>query len=292
MTFTSIIYEAYFLTKQPVLCVFNQRKYHTLFGLIFSLLVVATLIGFSAYFLDRFFRRTDVTLVYMTDNSGVSNKLNLEDTLFRIQTGTRVIDQSYFSLSLSYFYSSPESSAEEDFEPIKDVLLTTCNDTTVPKEFMGKFKGGYCLSPGQHVEIINEGETVGQLMIAMSLCKNGTNPNITCKSKEEIVEMVKGKTLPFFLDVESERIDHYNVNNPIQKDFFEIQMSPSFGSYYESYVYYQIMTYETDTGYVFEYKKNNYGIYVDPSTFKQQGKIIDNPDYDSGNNLLLITLYM
>ena len=61
-------------------------------------------------------------------------------------------------------------------------------------------------------------------MIAMSLCKNGTNPNITCKSKEEIVEMVKGKTLPFFLDVESERIDHYNVNNPIQKDFFEIQM--------------------------------------------------------------------
>ena len=79
----------------------------------------------------------------MTDNSGVSNKLNLEDTLFRIQTGTRVIDQSYFSLSLSYFYSSPESSAEEDFEPIKDVLLTTCNDTTVPKEFMGKFKGGY-----------------------------------------------------------------------------------------------------------------------------------------------------
>ena len=88
------------------------------------------------------------------------------------------------------------------------------------------------------------------------------------------------------------REDNYNVNNPIQKDFFEIQMSPSSGSYYESYVYYQIMTYETDTGYVFEYKKNNYGIYVEPSTFKQQGKIIDNPDCDSGNNLLLITLYM
>ena len=71
--------------------------------------------------------------------------------------------------------------------------------------------------------------------------------------------MVKGKTLPFFLDVESERVDHYNVNNPIQKDFFEIQMSPSFGSYYESYVYYQIMTYETDTGYVFEYKRTIMG---------------------------------
>ena len=141
MTFTSIIYEADFLTKQPVLCVFNQRKYHTLFGLIFSLLVVATLIGFSAYFLDRFFRRTDVTLVYITDNSGVSNKLNLEDTLFRIQSGTRVIDQSYFSLSLSYFYSSPESSAEEDFEPIKDVLLTTCNDTTFLKNLWENLKG-------------------------------------------------------------------------------------------------------------------------------------------------------
>ena len=104
--------------------------------------------------------------------------------------------------------------------------------------------------------------------------------------------MIKGKTLPFFLDVESERIDHYNVNAPIQKDFFEIQMSASFGSYYESYVYYQIMSYETDAGYIFEYKKNNYGIYVDPSTFKQQSKIIDNPSYESGNNLLFITLYM
>lgn len=55
MSLVSLLYEADFLTKQPVLCIFNQRKYHTIFGMIFSLLVVGTLIGFAAYFLNRFF---------------------------------------------------------------------------------------------------------------------------------------------------------------------------------------------------------------------------------------------
>ena len=145
----------------------------------------------------------------MTDNSGVSNRFNLEDNLFRIQTGTKSIDESYFFLFLDYYYNSPEASEKEDFNPITKINLVDCDNSTFPKEFIGQFKGGKCIAPGQHIEIVSDNETVGQLMLSMTLCTNGTNPNVTCKSIEDIEKKLSGKTLSFFLQIESERIDHY-----------------------------------------------------------------------------------
>ena len=46
-------------------------------------------------------------------------------------------------------------------------------------------------------------------MLSMTLCTNGTNPNVTCKSIEDIEKKLSGRTLSFFLQIESERIDHY-----------------------------------------------------------------------------------
>ena len=110
-----LFFEADFLSKQPALCIFNKRKYHTLFGMIFSFLVCGTLIGFAAYFLDRFFRRSDLNLIYTQDASGIDNSINMSEVLFFISFGNAFINDTVLKLSVSYFKSFNGTTDYETF---------------------------------------------------------------------------------------------------------------------------------------------------------------------------------
>ena len=67
-------------------------------------------------------------------------------------------------------------------------------------------------------------------------------------------------------------------------------LTASFGFVYTSNIYFQVLTYETDVGYVFEFNNKKTGVYYDPATITSEGQMIRNPTYDTGFSLYSVQI--
>ena len=289
MAYKNVLYYVDFLSKQPSLCIFNHTRYLTLFGAILSLIVVFVSFGFGLYFLINFFKRKDINLVSIRETSGFHNGFNLSDTLFMfyydytctIPDDTDVdnlLQTSVLSLTfMNTSYNDPELSSSID------VKFERCSLDIIPERFRNKnlsvdINSYYCMSPGQNI-IFDENDNFTNYLYVAALPCNSIFGHTNCKSESYIEQCYKQTSPVFELIIETDNTDHYNESYPIQPSTYKIYESkpPKYSIYDE--VYFTMLNYETDTGYLFENIKKDSGIIVNPGKIKYSFDINDNSPF-------------
>ena len=289
MAYKNVFYYVDFLSKQPSLCVFNHTRYLTLFGAILSLIVVFVSFGFGLYFLINFFKRKDINIVSIRETSGFHNGFNLSDTLFMfyydytctIPDDTDVdnlLQTSVLSLSfMNSSYNDPELSSSID------VKFERCSVDIIPERFRNKnfsvdIDSYYCISPGQNI-IFDENDNFTNNLLFTALPCNAIFGHTNCKSESYIEQCYKQTSPIFELLIETDNTDHYNESYPIQPSTYKLYESkpPKYSIYDE--VYFTVLNYETDTGYLFENIKKDSGIIVNPGRIKYSFDINENSPF-------------
>lgn len=263
-----------FLSKQPSLNAINQSRYRTTIGSLFSLIVIFTSLGFGLYFIIIFFKRKEINIVSTHETSNFYNGFNLSNTLFMFrydficylneESGdddslqTSVLSLTFVNTS----YADPEQSYEIDvhYEP--------CSIDIIPETFRNKhslpeLSRYLCISPGQNITFNDNGIYHNYLYFSALSCSE-TFGHKNCKSKEYIENCYKETSPMFEIIIETDNTDHYNNSHPIQHSSYRIFDSkpPRYSIYDE--VYFTVLNYETDNGYLFENIKSDRGIIINP----------------------------
>lgn len=277
MAYKNVFYYVDFLSKQPSLCVFNHTRYLTLFGAILSLVVIFASFGFGLYFLLNFFKRKNINIVSIRETSGFHNGFNLSDTLFMFYYDytctipdetdeNNLLQTSVLTLSfMNSSYNDPELSTSID------VKFERCTLDIIPERFRNKnlvdITDYYCISPGQNI-IFDENDNFTNHLYFTALPCHSIFGHTNCKSASYIEQCYKEASPLFKLIIESDNTEHYNESYPIQPSTYKIYDSkpPKYSIYDE--VYFTVLNYETDTGYLFENIKKDSGIIINPGTIK------------------------
>ena len=284
-----LIYYCDFLTHQPSLCLFSRKRYQTIIGTIFSFMVIFTLFGFCVYFLNRFFSRIDINLVYMKDSSETAKLLNLSDSLFVLNAGNRKVDDSVLKVAVSHYYQNKTNSTFK----FTEITLVKCNESLIPLDYRNSLTGDItrflCLPPHSDIVIQEDNNIASYLVISLILCDEDYFDG--CKSHSEVSKILSSLySISFDLYIENDKVDHYNKTNPIQKQTSKISFSPSYGFYYDSTIFLEVLSYETDIGYVFEDIRKELGVYYNPAMTTTQGNLKDESDF--GDYLINLTIEM
>lgn len=250
----SIWYKIDYLTSQPSLYIFGQDKLQTKTGLFFSFLVIVLSFSFSIYFLIDFFQRKEPSILYLKESTSTVREFNLSDSLFMLQL---INNTEPYQLMLKVVYIQIYANTVK----ATDVSMERCNKyTNVPKKYWHLFDDGniglfYCLTPGQNLIIkddpINKVKTQIQAMVY--LCDNETNA--LCDTKENIINSERLKKMTFAYTVEKIAVNHLNTGNPYSFYTASIGYSPSVDFTYEEYSFWELISYQSDDGYIFEDKK-------------------------------------
>ena len=259
-----MIYSLDILSPQPSLCVFGEDKYRTKIGVIISIIVFLTSIGFGVYFLYEFFTRANIGLVYMKETHDYINHFNLSDSLFMLYLDER-FDESVieFEITSRYLNSTLQSSIKTP------VILEPCKKgVNIPKRYDNiiddsVIEGMVCLKPGQNITIqySQEEEIKQNVVLRVKLCNIDKNPK--CKTHDEIIDILSGDSVEIGIMLEHNNIDHYNESYPIQPYYMMQMHYPSLEYHYVLNFYWETLTYNTDVGFIFEKTKTDIGVYLD-----------------------------
>ena len=255
-----MLYSLDILSPQPSLCVFGEEKYRTKIGTFISLVVILASIGFGLYFLYEFFIRANIGLVYMKETHDYVDHFNLSDSLFMLYLDER-FDESVVQMEVRYnIYNDPktERKAIEMTQCEKNVTIPKEYNTILPDEGLSDY---LCFKPGQNITIHYADVTKNSVGVILKLCDIDINPN--CKTHQEILDLLTGDQILFEVLLANNNIDHYNESNPLQPLFIIRDHYSSLEYHYVLNFYWEILTYNTDVGYIFENIKTDLGVYLD-----------------------------
>ena len=187
-------------------------------------------------------------ICYLNDESGDDDSLQ-----------TSVLTLTFVNTS----YANPEESYSIDvhYEP--------CSIDIIPETFRNKnslpdISSYFCISPGQNITF-NQNEKYKNYLYFSALSCSEKFGHKNCKSEEYIEKYYKQTSLMFEIIIETDNTDHYNQSHPIQPSSYRIYDSKPPRYSINDEVYFTVVNYETDTGYLFENIKRDRGIIIDPS---------------------------
>ena len=146
-----------------------------------------------------------------------------------------------------------------------------------------------CPVKGQNISIVaNQDELMNNVIsLVISLCDKNVNP--LCHDTDTIINNLNLATLE--ISIENNNIDHFNYSHPIKANYLAYfnSLNP-FASVTRS-IYYQVKTYESDNGYLFEDKKIEHPIGVDASISSESQVNREPSDYSQPLVNLLFCIY-
>ena len=95
------------------------------------------------------------------------------------------------------------------------------------------------------------------------MCNKAVDP--TCDDPKDIADYLATNGIQFAYIVQNDNMDHFNHSNPVQPFYFFAYSYLFPTSYTSQSVYWEVATYESDNGYIFEKKKTEYAVLFDPS---------------------------
>ena len=244
----------------------KHKTYHTLSGIILSIITIFGLIGILLFFLIKIVNRKDMFLISNTANSHIKRLFNFSNNPILIgffKNGETIeIDSTYIKITLD----------KNDHYPYKDkdgiinirrestsIKLEKCdinihfNDTYIKeliKEF--EYEKYLCPVPGQNLSIggrwSDNVHGYDMLEFHVIKCEN-TSKIQNCKSEKEMDIYFENAYLSIIYLAQS--LDHYDIHNPI-KEKFRSEMFPIVTSLVKRYYYYFLPgEYISDNGYFF-----------------------------------------
>lgn len=254
MSYNSLFSEIDFLTNQPSLYIFQQSKYSTLQGSVLSFLVLLSCLGFIIYFLIAFFQRNDFSIVNIQESTGYNNSFNLSDSMFYISFLSQDLDASYHFLNLFYYNLS---TFDEEI-----IQLETCTEKHIPERYRSMFnetmfnpRTDLCLVPGQNITVSEE-----FIFLEYYYCNQILDDN--CHTYNEVFDALYNN-MAISLHLQNFDVDHYDVDGPFKLKLFTYTVIPGMGYYHLEQIKWQVITYETDRGYIFEDIEKQIAVHLD-----------------------------
>ena len=244
----------------------KHKTYHTLSGIILSIIAIFGLIGILLFFLIKIVNRKDMFLISNTENSHIKRLFNFSNNPILIgffKNGETIeIDSTYIKITLD----------KNDHYPYKDkdgiinirrestsIKLEKCdinihfNDTYIKeliKEF--EYEKYLCPVPGQNLSIggrwSDNVHGYDMLEFHVIKCEN-TSKIQNCKFEKEMNTYFENAYLSIIYLAQS--LDHYDIHNPI-KEKFRSEIFSIVTSLVKRYYYYFLPgEYISDNGFIF-----------------------------------------
>ena len=212
MKFYEILKEIDFFGKEPEFYIKRKPKQTTLIGRIFTFIFILIYILFFVYKLIRMFKRVDITFYDTYSNIDPEFSINLLNENFPIfftlfdDEGLPFIDETIYYPVAIYI--------NEKAEQIK---IERCNEDTIHMNYKNPFlqnsqiENYYCLNDVNYIFK----PYISGIILRIFPCRNTTENNNNCKSKEFIEEFFNYRNARvYFGDIV---INSFDYKNPIQK---------------------------------------------------------------------------
>jgi len=267
-----------FFGKYPEFYIKGKTKETTLIGRILTVIFIIIYIIIISYKLHRMIHRVDITFYdsYIIDEEIPS---------------INITNENFYSL-FSIFNENNEPFIEETIyypkayfsdEEIKEIELERCNLDKLGSKYKKLYKetdlinNYYCLNRVNYTLK----SYMNSLIFKLFPCKNTTENNNHCKSKEFINEYLNGKSL--IINFEDILITPLNYNEPVKERFNNLYtvVYKNFGQYL--YVEMQLVKIETSTNII------GFNFFTNPKLqdfIKYDSlEIIPQPGYDLNDDL-------
>ena len=260
----SILYHADYLTNSPSLFIFGNTKLNTKSGVLFSFISFIISLGFALYFLYDFFFKKAINILYTKETYGFKDSFNIDDSLFMVNLfGNFTKKDIYFSA----VYLNVTNNKDE----IRPIEFTQCkNHETIPERFSTIYSDEevanfLCIKPGQNITIQNTANELirRSIIISIYLCAQNLFP--FCNTKTDILTSLSSQPIQFSYVLQNDNVDHSSNANPIMPYYFLSHSYPSVNYFTSQFIYWKILTYQSDNGFIFEDNKIDYGVVVDPA---------------------------
>ncbi len=236
----------------------KEDIFHTITGLILSIISFIIVISVSLIYTLELFDKTSFTLTTNTlqiggeasiDFSNVPILLSFSD----LNGTTKYLDPTLVNLKIIRQENTPFIDNNEHIikTTFTEIELEECKDNEINEKIIKEgynIKNFMCVKQGQNLKISGRfGDSAigfSFLQIFLNKCQNGSE--IICKSEEEIIKYAENTFLN--LIYLSYSVDHFNVSNPIIEIYRSDGFSLSFDYLRRYFYYFSPSIYETDRG--------------------------------------------
>ena len=265
--------------KEAKLYYKKEEQFNTNLGIFFSIIYHIAYISFLIYKLNRVVNHQDVTAYdtfkYISYKPSVKLNNNIFYGGFALQnpeTYDSLIDERIYYPRAYYKEAVRNQTNNNSWEwEVREIELETCNITKFGKDFQNIFKKNtlnnlYCFKD------INESfighfsfDNYSFFFLEFYVCKNTTENNNKCKTREEIDFYLNSTYLSMeFEDVE---LSPDNYKRPVSPRNQDIYFKVGKKTFQEVHVFFQILNIETD--------KEDIGLEVN----ELENKELDSKDY-------------
>ena len=282
----------------------QKSKFTTKIGFILTILTLISIITVILIFLIEIFTYNVFSIIQNSEQTYGKKILNLSKVPILIgfinNSGHPIkIDPSYVNITLEKKEYYPELNKEEKMilrKESKLIKLENCdlnihfnnNSNIINMIKYYEYNNYLCPVPGQNLSIGGRfGDSIfGYDMLQINLIKCENNSYINyCKSKEEMEFFFNNSYMSIIYL--SDAVNHYDVNNPIKRNFRSEVFLIVSNTMKRYYYYFSPGIYKSDKGFLFK----NEEIF---NFFEYQNTIIDFVDNDeqniySGKTLIEIT---
>ena len=250
-----------YLAPSQVLYIKGHKSFQTYIGAILSLLVFALVFSLGIYFFYKLIVRETFYISIQEELHQINFTYNLSNSLFAFKINSDIeLNENEIIFIVSYH----EFNLEEITEKKLDLEYEKCKEERIDKSIkeIDKIKNissFYCLIPSENAQIktiFNKGID-SFINIQIYLCDN--EKNSSCKSNDEIINKLKGHLLEFYLISETYYVNNYNYETPLLKTFVEEKVQLDLESITSRNYFYELLSYYSDNGLVFEEKKKYKG---------------------------------
>ena len=236
----------------------KEDIYHTIIGIILSIISFTIVISVSVIYTLELFDKTSFSLTTNTIQIGGEASIDFSNVpillSFSDLNGTgKVLDPTLVNLKIVRQENIPIINNDEHLikSTFTEIELEECQNNEMNSKII---KEGYniqnfmCVKQGQNLKISGRfGDTAvgfSFLQIFLNKCQNGSS--IICKSEEEIIKYTENTYLN--LIYLSYSVNHFNVSNPIIEIYRSDGFSLSFDNLRRYFYYFSPSIYETDRG--------------------------------------------
>ena len=241
MEFFKIIKEIEFFGKLPEFYINGKTKQDTIIGRIFTYIFIFLYIVIIGYKLYRMTQRVDITFYDSYSNTEVTPSIQITNENFYIVFAILDENNQPFINETIYYPKAYFFDGEKE-----EIKLEKCNKNKIGSNYRNFFSdyelnNHYCLNNVNYIFKAYE----NSINIQLFPCKNSTENNNHCQSKEEIDRQINGRD--FEILFEDILITPFNYSTPIKerKNLLYTTLYKNFGQYL--YTEMEIVNIETST---------------------------------------------
>lgn len=245
-----------YFSPKPTLYFKSKKGYHTIFGTFITLIAFIAIFGFILYFLVFYYQGQEYYIASSKANI-FEKSIDLSDSVFLY----RLIfsNKSYVPKSIVQVIPTVFSSRAENVS-ITFLNVSYCSrqkhypDKEYDDLLNFEMSTYDCFDKGQDLTIINKKspENLNQFFnFYVIKCNNNTSKE-TCKTDEEINQILTDNSIFFDIGTETSGVDHQNKHNPISKIFQSYQILIPQNFFYLTYFFFRKLVYTSDDGILFQ----------------------------------------